>query len=83
MAEAAPSPPDPASIMRSRQFVGMLVLAAIVGVVASFAAWCFLELVHEAQEGVYTDLPDALGYDSTPLWWSLPVLVIVIFDRRM
>jgi H+/Cl- antiporter ClcA len=62
--------------MRSRQFVGLLVLAAIVGVVTSLAAWCFLELVHEAQEGVYTDLPDALGYDSTPLWWSLPVLVI-------
>jgi H+/Cl- antiporter ClcA len=62
--------------MRSRQFVGLLVLAAIVGVVASFAAWCFLELVHGAQVTVYTDLPDALGFDHTPLWWSLPVLAI-------
>jgi H+/Cl- antiporter ClcA len=76
MVEAPTSPPDPASIMRSRQFVGLLVLAAIVGVVASLAAWCFLELVHEAQEGIYTDLPDALGFDSTPLWWSLPALAI-------
>jgi chloride channel protein, CIC family len=76
MGETPASAPDPAAIMRSRQFVGLLVLAAIVGVVASLAAWLFLEAVHEAQEGVYTDLPDALGYDHTPLWWSLPVLVI-------
>jgi H+/Cl- antiporter ClcA len=60
--------------MRSRQFIGLLVLAAIVGVVASFAAWVFLEAVHEAQEAVWSDLPDALGFDHTPLWWALPVL---------
>lgn len=76
MAEAPTSTPDPASIMRNRRFVGVLVLAAIVGVIASFAAWCFLELVQEAQDGVYTDLPDALGYASTPLWWPLPWLLI-------
>jgi H+/Cl- antiporter ClcA len=62
--------------MRSRQFVGLLVLAAIVGLVASLAAWLFLEAVHEAQQGLYTDLPDALGFDHTPLWWSLPILAI-------
>ena len=43
MAEAATPPPDPAAIMRSRQFIVLLVLAAIVGVVSSLAAWCFLE----------------------------------------
>lgn len=75
MADESPAP-DPAAIMRSRQFIGLLALAAIVGVVASFAAWCFLELVHEVQDGVYKDLPDALGYDATPLWWSLPVLAL-------
>jgi hypothetical protein len=36
-------PPDPASTIRSKQFVVLLVLAAIVGVVASVAAWGFLE----------------------------------------
>jgi H+/Cl- antiporter ClcA len=71
-----PSLPEPASVMRSRQFLGLLALAAVVGVVASFAAWCFLELIHELQEGVYTDLPEALGYDKAPLWWPLPALFI-------
>ena len=83
MAQAPASPPDPAAIMRSRQFVGLLVLAAIIGVIASFASWLFLEAVYEAQQGVYTDLPDALGFDHTPLWWSLPWLafagVVVAF----
>jgi H+/Cl- antiporter ClcA len=65
--------------MRSRQFLVLLVLAAIVGVFASFVAWCFLELVHLTEDGVYTDLPDALGFDSTPVWWSLPVLLIAGF----
>ena len=67
---------DPASIMRGRQFIVLLALAAVVGLVASFAAWCFLEAIHEIQDGVYADLPNALGYDSAPPWWPLPVLVL-------
>ena len=76
MAEVVTPSPDPVAIMRSRQFVGLLVLAAIVGVVASFAAWVFLEAINELQDGVWNDLPDALGFDHTPLWWGLPVLLV-------
>ena len=65
---------DPLAIMRSRRFLLVLALAAILGVVASLVAWGFLELVHEMQIWVYTDLPDALGFARTPKWWSLPVL---------
>jgi H+/Cl- antiporter ClcA len=79
MAGGSESPPDPATIMRSRQFLVLLGFAAIVGVFASFLAWCFLELIHLAEDGVYDDLPDALGFDSTPVWWSLPVLLIAGF----
>jgi len=68
--------PDPVSIMRSRRFVVLLALAAGVGLIASFAAWCVLELMHEIQPWVFDDLPGALGYDSAPIWWSLPVLGI-------
>jgi H+/Cl- antiporter ClcA len=73
----APASPDPAAIVRSRAFVGLLVLAAIAGLVASVAAWGFLELVHQVQVGVWDKLPDWVGYnDGAPLWWSLPVLTI-------
>src|SRR5256885_1151468 len=76
MAETAASPGDPASTIRSRQFVVLLVLAALIGVVASLAAWCFLELIHQITVGVYTDLPQDFGYDTAPEWWSLPIVAI-------
>jgi H+/Cl- antiporter ClcA len=54
----------------------LLVLASLVGVVVSIAAWAFLELVYYVQQWVFTDIPEELGFDSTPLWWYLPVLAI-------
>ena len=53
----------------------LLLLAAVVGVVVSAAAWGFLELIYQIQDGVFDELPGQLGYeDGAPLWWSLPVL---------
>src|SRR3954468_23916707 len=78
MAETTAAAPDPASVIRSRRFAGLLVLAAVVGLVASLAAWAFLELVHQIQVGVF--------YDGAPTWWPLPILaaagVIVAFAIR-
>lgn len=63
--------------MRSKQYVAFLGVVAVVGVVVSLAAWCFLELIHQMQVGLYDKLPDALGYDNgPPLLWPLPVLGI-------
>jgi H+/Cl- antiporter ClcA len=68
---------DPGAILLSKGFVVLLAIAAIVGVVVSLAAWCFLELVYQIQQEVFHHLPNALGYHSgPPLWWSLPVLGI-------
>ena len=68
--------PDPMAAMRQRGFLAVLLLAAIVGVVASAAAFGFLELNHALRPWVYNDLPDALGFDTRPDWWALPVLAI-------
>ncbi len=62
--------------MRQRGFLAVLLLAAIVGVVASAASFGFLELAHELQPWIYNDLPDALGFKTRPDWWALPVLAI-------
>src|SRR3954468_7045219 len=76
MADAAASP-DPMAVIRSRRFLVLLVLAAVVGLVVSFASWGFLELVHQIQVGVFTDLPKDLGYDhGAPMWWYVLVLGI-------
>ena len=76
MTEATTPPIDPAAILRSRRFVALLVLASIIGVAVSLLAWGFLELIHQIQVGVFTDLPSGLGFDEVPWWWPLPILVL-------
>ena len=67
---------DPAAMIRTKAYRGLLVVSAVVGVLVSLACWVFLELIHWLQEGVYDDLPDALGYDEFPWWWPIPVLLV-------
>jgi H+/Cl- antiporter ClcA len=67
---------DPLSVMRSRAFLGLLAIVAVVGVVASAAAWGFQQLIYQIQQGVFTDLPGTLGFDDVPIWWPLPWLAL-------
>src|SRR5437588_3104376 len=77
-----PPPPELSSeqadvTIASRSFVVLLVVVAVIGVVVSLAAWCFLEGIYQLQQELYTHLPHALGYShGPPKWWSLPVLAI-------
>ena len=74
-APASEAEPDPGEVMANRRFAMLLVFVAIVGVVTSLVAWCFLELVHQIQTGVFTDLPKDLGYEGgAPNWWYLVML---------
>ena len=61
---AALSAADPGATIRSKGYRVLLVLAALVGVLVSFASWCFLELIHWIQEEVYRTLPSGLGFDA-------------------
>jgi H+/Cl- antiporter ClcA len=68
--------PDPGAVIRDRRFLGLLLVVAVVGVVCSAAAWGLLELLHRLEPWVYSDLPEALGFDRPPKWWPLPVLLV-------
>jgi len=74
MAEAA-TPPASAT-PPPKQLAVLCVLAAVVGLVVSIAAWCFLELIHQTQHAVFTDIPSDMGYHSPPWWWLVGVLAI-------
>jgi H+/Cl- antiporter ClcA len=74
-ARGAP-PPDAAGQLRSPAYLRLLLLAALIGVPISAAAYFFLQLVDALQGWVFTDLPRGLGFPTTPLWWPLPVLGI-------
>jgi H+/Cl- antiporter ClcA len=70
------TPPDPIALLRSRSYVSLLVLAAIIGVPVSAAAYFFLALVAKLQVWIFTDLPKDVGFHSEPLWWPIPPLVL-------
>jgi H+/Cl- antiporter ClcA len=75
--DSAPSAEEVRATLRSRGYVVLLVMAAVVGLGVSLASWGFLELVHQIQVGTFTDLPRDLGYhDGAPMWFYLPVLAI-------
>ena len=71
-----PGPPDPVALLRSRSYLRLLILAAILGVPISAAAYGFLALVSYLQEEIFTHLPHGLGFTTEPVWWPLPVLVV-------
>jgi H+/Cl- antiporter ClcA len=56
--------------------VGLLVLAALVGVPVSALAWGFLWLVDKLQTAIFTNLPGSLGFHPPPAWWPLPPLFV-------
>ena len=70
------TPPDPLALLRSRSYVALLVLAAIIGVPISAVAYGFLALVTKMQTWIFTDLPSGLGFHGEPLWWPIPPLVL-------
>jgi len=71
-----PGPPDPVALLRSRSYLRLLILAAILGVPISAAAYGFLALVSYLQKEIFTHLPHGLGFSSEPVWWPLPVLAV-------
>ncbi len=70
------TPSDAFALLRSRSYVALLVLAAIIGVPVAAAAYFFLALVSKMQGWIFTDLPKGLGFHSEPLWW--PVLPLLL-----
>jgi H+/Cl- antiporter ClcA len=75
--EAGPAgQPDPAVLLRSRSYLRLLVLAAILGAPISVVAYGFLALVSYLQKEIFTHLPHGLGFSAEPVWWPLPVLAV-------
>jgi H+/Cl- antiporter ClcA len=62
-----PSPPSP------RAYMGILVLATLLGVPAAFLAALLMGAVDGLQTLVWTDLPDEAGWSAPPAWYVLAV----------
>ena len=69
-------PTDPRALLRSRAYLRLLVVAGVLGVPVSAAAYGFLALVSYLQSEIFTHLPHGLGFHTVPVWWPLPVLAV-------
>ena len=67
---------DPLAVLRTRGYIALLVLAAIIGAPISAVAFGFLALTGKLQGWIFTDLPRGLGFHAEPLWWPVPPLVL-------
>jgi H+/Cl- antiporter ClcA len=70
------TPQDPMVLLRSKSYLRLLILAAVLGVPVSAAAYGFLQLVAYLQGQVFTHLPNGLGFHGAPPWWPLPILTL-------
>ena len=76
MSSPPPPTPGPLELLRTKGYVALLGFGAIVGVLAAVVAYFFLKAVAEAQQYLFTNLPEDLGFDSQPTWWPLPLLAL-------
>ena len=72
---AAASPSDPLALLRTRSYLTLLVLAAVIGAPVSAVAYIYLRFVAVAQKFVFQTLPKD-WMNSVPTWW--PILPLVL-----
>jgi H+/Cl- antiporter ClcA len=72
------SGPDILALLRSRSYLALLVIVAILGVIVAAAAYWFLDLVANLQKWIFNPayLPKALGFHGEPIWWPLPTVCL-------
>jgi chloride channel protein, CIC family len=75
-AAAGPGAMDPIAMMRTKQYVGAVVLAALLGLPISAIAYGFLVAVATIQRFIFETLPTELLGGSPPAWWPLPWLML-------
>lgn len=74
--DGAAVPSDPMAMLKTKGYIGLLVLAAVLGVPVSALAYGFLKLVSLLQTWLFSSLPKELGFTSAPAWWPVPLLAV-------
>lgn len=73
---AEPAVMDPVTVIRSRQYLSALVLAAALGIPISAVAYGFLAAVTKIQGWLFDDWPNDAFSGGAPAWWPVPWLVL-------
>src|SRR3954447_18779769 len=75
-ADQPAAPPDPQQVLRSRGYVSLLLIGAVVGIPIATVAYVFLVVVSAAQTWIFDSLPQELGFGVAPTWWPLIPLTV-------
>ena len=75
-ADAAPASPKPLDLVKSKQYVVLLLFGALVGIPVAAVAYYYLKLVTQGQQYFFATLPGELGFHGAPVWWPLPMLAL-------
>ena len=75
-APPAPTPPKPLDLVKSKQYVVLLLFGALVGIPVAAVAYYYLKLVTQGQMYFFATLPGELGFHGAPVWWPLPMLAL-------
>jgi H+/Cl- antiporter ClcA len=67
---------DPVAVIRSKQYLLALLLAAALGIPISAVAYGFLAAVTKIQEWLFADLPNDVFSGGVPAWWPVPWLAL-------
>ena len=67
---------DPMAMLRTRSYVQLLVLAALIGAPDLGRGLRLPQAGGLLQNWCFTSLPDELGFTGTPVWWPLPLLAV-------
>ncbi|MGV1036999.1 MAG: hypothetical protein ACOYD0_08225 [Candidatus Nanopelagicales bacterium] len=54
----------------------LMVIAAVVGVLASAAAVLFMAAMNVLHKAIWTTIPDTFGWSSAPWWWVVGMLLL-------
>lgn len=76
MSVKSTTPDDSLAVMHSRPYLRLLILAAILGVPISAAAYWFLWAINHVRHWMFESLPTALGFSAAPVWWPVPLLAM-------
>ncbi|MFJ5065591.1 chloride channel protein [Kitasatospora sp. NPDC088556] len=63
-------------VLLGKGYLGLLLVAALIGAPVSLVAFGFVGLEHQLQHWVWESLPVTAGFDRAPWWWPLPALLL-------
>jgi chloride channel protein, CIC family len=73
-----PAVGDVVAQLRTRRYLTLLVVAAVLGVPIAAAAYWYLYLVNDLQKWLFQPdyLLKSLGFHGEPIWWPIPMVTL-------